>query len=159
MTWSEAQKLAFSEMLILSKSYFILKFINTGWPRKNVPNFAQLFSRSLSRYEGGILQVYWTSNLEHVRWISSVLVNILLCQYLVMLSVPIDMVIIFFASFFIGTRERKDLQQPAPQRSVSALTALHCSLLCPMISCLMWLGCHVHWPLSVLSSYRLMNLS
>ena len=26
----------------------------------------------------------------------------------------------FFASFFIGTRERKDLQQPEPQRSVSA---------------------------------------
>ena len=47
----------------------------------------------------------------------------------------------FFASFFIGTCERKDLQQPEPQRSVSALTAQHCSLLCPVISCLMWLGC------------------
>ena len=47
----------------------------------------------------------------------------------------------FFASLFIGTRERKDLQQPEPQRSDCALTAQHCSLLCPVISCLMWLGC------------------
>ena len=30
----------------------------TGWPNKNVPNFAQVFSRSLSGYEGEILQVY-----------------------------------------------------------------------------------------------------
>ena len=47
----------------------------------------------------------------------------------------------FFATFFIGTWAKEDLQQPEPQRSVSALTAQHCSLLCPVISCLMWLGC------------------
>ena len=47
----------------------------------------------------------------------------------------------FFCQPFIGTRERKDLQQPEPQRSVSALSAQHCSLLCPVIFCLMWLGC------------------
>ena len=47
----------------------------------------------------------------------------------------------FFVIFFIVTRERKDLQQSEPQRSVSALTAEHCSLLCPLISCLMWLEC------------------
>ena len=46
-----------------------------------------------------------------------------------------------FLPAFYGTRERKDLQQPEPQRSVSALTARYCSLLCPVISCLMWLGC------------------
>ena len=54
----------------------------------------------------------------------------------------------FFASFFNGTRERKDLQQPEPQRSVSALTAQHCYLLCPVISCLIG---HVESPLVTFS--------
>ena len=40
------------------------RHLYTGWPKKNVPNFAQVFSRSLSRYEGDIFQVYWASNLE-----------------------------------------------------------------------------------------------
>ena len=44
--------------------------------KKNVPNFAQVFSRSLSRYEGDIFQVYWASNLEYVWWIWSLSVNI-----------------------------------------------------------------------------------
>ena len=44
-------------------------------PKKNVPNFARVFSGSLSRYEGDILQVYWAYNLEHVWWISSLSVN------------------------------------------------------------------------------------
>ena len=53
-----------------------------GGPKKNVPNFAQAFSRSLSRYEGDILQVYWASNLEHVCWILSLSVNISWRYYL-----------------------------------------------------------------------------
>ena len=38
-----------------------------GGPEKNVSNFAHVLSRSLSRYEGDILQVvYYAYNLGHV---------------------------------------------------------------------------------------------
>ena len=47
-----------------------IKSINTkdipGGPEKNVPKFAQVLSRSLSRYEGDIMQVYYVYNLGHV---------------------------------------------------------------------------------------------
>ena len=35
-------------------------------PEKNVPNFAQVLSRSLSGYEGDIWQVFYAYNLGHV---------------------------------------------------------------------------------------------
>ena len=46
---------------------------------KNIPNFAQVLSRSLSRYECNILQVYSASNLEQMWWILSILVNNFSC--------------------------------------------------------------------------------
>ena len=62
--WSKfSQKLCFAFTSTLFRSRQSLRFSNFFWdipggPKKNVPNFAQVFSRSLSRCEGDILQVY-----------------------------------------------------------------------------------------------------
>ena len=105
--------------------------------KKTFPTLCRYFQEvCLGRYEGDILQAYWTFNLEHVWWISCVSVNI----FHVIHFNKHGNKNTFLPAFFWNT-ERKDLQQPEPQRSVSALTAQHCSLLCPVISCLMWLGC------------------
>ena len=110
----------------------------TGWHRKKRSQLCTvIFKKSFNVwrwYFAGVL------NIQFRAWVMNF---IRIGQYLFMLFVPIDMKIkiTFLPAVFIGTRERKDLHQPEPQRSVSALTAQGCSLLCPLISCLMWLGC------------------
>ena len=75
-----------------------LKIDGPGDPEKNVPSFAQVFSRSISRYEGDILQVYWAMSIQ---FRACVMNFIIIGYYVLTLLVPEHMKEIWLFCLFL----------------------------------------------------------